>query len=47
MTAGREVALLTNPTSGKGKGARTAAMALPRLLEAGYQVSSLAGRSAE
>ena len=47
MTAGREVALLTNPTSGKGKGARTAAMALPRLLAAGYQVRSLAGRSAE
>ena len=47
MSAGREVALLTNPTSGKGKGARTAAMALPRLLEAGYQVRSLAGRSAE
>jgi diacylglycerol kinase (ATP) len=47
MTAGRQVALLTNPTSGKGKGARTAAMALPRLLEAGYQVRSLAGRSAE
>ena len=47
MSAGREVALLTNPTSGKGKGARTAAMALPRLLEAGYQVRSLAGRWAE
>ncbi len=45
MTAGRELALLTNPTAGKGKGARTAAMALPRLLEAGYDVRSLAGRS--
>ena len=47
MTAGRELALLTNPTAGKGKGARTAAMALPRLLEAGYDVRSLAGRSPE
>jgi len=47
MSAGRELALLTNPTAGKGKGARTAAMALPRLLEAGYDVRSLAGRSPE
>src|SRR5580765_5028259 len=47
MTAGRELALLTNPTAGKGNGARTAAMALPRLLEAGYGVRSLAGRSPE
>ena len=47
MTAGRELGLLTNPTAGKGKGARTAAMALPRLLEAGYDVRSLAGRSPE
>ena len=47
MTAGRELALLTNPTAGKGKGARTAARALPRLLEAGYDVRSLAGRSPE
>jgi len=47
MTAGRELALLTNPTAGKGRGTRTAAMALPRLLEAGYDVRSLAGRSPE
>ena len=47
MTAGRELALLTNPAAGKGRGARTAAMALPRLLEAGYDVRSLAGRSPE
>ncbi|HET7277142.1 MAG TPA: diacylglycerol kinase [Dermatophilaceae bacterium] len=47
MTAGRELALLTNPTAGKGRGARTAAMALPRLLEAGYDVRSLVGRSPE
>ena len=47
MTAGRELALLTNPTAGKGRGTRTAAMALPRLLAAGYDVRSLAGRSPE
>jgi len=47
MTAGRELALLTNPTAGKGRGTRTAAMALPRLLGAGYDVRSLAGRSPE
>jgi len=47
MTAGRELALLTNPTAGKGRGNRTAAMALPRLLAAGYDVRSLAGRSPE
>jgi diacylglycerol kinase (ATP) len=43
----RELALLTNPTSGKGKGARSAAAALPRLQAAGYEVRSLTGRTAE
>lgn len=43
----RRIALLTNPTSGKGKGARAAARALPRLREAGFAVSDLAGRDAE
>jgi len=43
----REIALLTNPTSGKGKGARTAAIALPRLREAGFRVRDLRGRTAE
>jgi diacylglycerol kinase (ATP) len=40
----REIALLTNPTSGKGRGTRTAAIALPRLKEAGFRVRSLVGR---
>ncbi len=40
----REIALLTNPTSGKGRGNRTAALALPRLREAGFAVRSLVGR---
>jgi diacylglycerol kinase (ATP) len=43
----REIALLTNPTAGKGKGARTAAIALPRLREAGFTVRNLAGRDAD
>ena len=43
----REIVLLTNPTSGKGRGNRTAAIALPRLREAGFHVRSLAGRDAD
>lgn len=43
----REIALLTNPTSGKGKGSRTAAIVLPRLREAGFAVRNLAGRDAD
>ena len=43
----REIALLTNPTSGKGRGTRTAAIALPRLREAGFHVRNLAGRDAD
>lgn len=43
----REIALLTNPTSGKGKGARSAAIALPRLREAGLVVRDLRGGSVD
>ena len=43
----REIVLLTNPTSGKGRGTRTAAIALPRLKEAGFHVRSLVGRDAD
>ena len=44
----REIALLTNPTAGKGRGERaTAAIALPRLREAGFDVRSLVGRDAD
>jgi diacylglycerol kinase (ATP) len=42
----RQIALLTNPTSGKGKGRRTAAIALPRLKEAGFEVRELVGQDA-
>lgn len=43
----REIALLTNPTSGKGKGARFREAALPRLREAGLVVRNLEGRDAD
>ncbi len=42
----RQIALLTNPVSGKGRGRRTAAIALPRLEEAGFDVQRLEGRDA-
>jgi diacylglycerol kinase (ATP) len=44
----REIALLTNPTSGKGRGAAARAAALPRLRAAGFEVRILqdAGASA-
>jgi diacylglycerol kinase (ATP) len=38
------IALLTNPSAGKGAGSRTAAIALPRLQEAGFEVRELVGR---
>ncbi|HET6651010.1 MAG TPA: diacylglycerol kinase [Nocardioides sp.] len=43
----RTIALLTNPTSGKGRGQRTAAIALPRLTEAGFEVQELVGRDGD
>ena len=43
----REIALLTNPTAGKGRGSRTAAIALPRLTEAGFDVRQLSGRDGD
>ena len=42
----REIALLTNPTSGRGKGAKVRARALPRLRRAGLDVRDLRGRDA-
>ena len=43
----REIALLTNPSAGKGRGSRSAAIALPRLREAGFVVRDLAGRDGD
>lgn len=45
--AHRRIALLTNPQAGKGRGTRTAAVAMPRLREAGITVLSLTGRDAD
>ena len=42
----REIALLTNPTSGRGKGAKVRDRALPRLRAAGLDVRDLRGRDA-
>ena len=42
----REIALLTNPTSGKGRGAKVRDRALERLRGAGLSVDSLQGRDA-
>jgi len=43
----REIALLTNPTAGKGKGAKVRDRALVRLRAAGLGVRSLQGRDAQ
>jgi diacylglycerol kinase (ATP) len=43
----REIALLTNPTAGKGRGAKFRDAALPRLREAGFVVRNLEGRDAD
>ncbi|CAN5387284.1 diacylglycerol kinase [soil metagenome] len=43
----REISLLTNPTAGKGRGARTRDLVLPRLRAAGLKVTTIAGRDAD
>ncbi len=43
----REIALLTNPTSGKGRGAKARALVLQRLGDAGVAVRDLIGRDAD
>jgi diacylglycerol kinase (ATP) len=43
----REIALLTNPTSGKGRGGRVVEQVLPRLRAAGHEVRNLAGRDGD
>ena len=42
-----EIALLTNPVSGKGRGVSILEAARPRLQEAGFSVRSLMGRDAD
>jgi diacylglycerol kinase (ATP) len=43
----RDIALLTNPTAGKGKGAKARAAVLERLRGAGLTVRDLSGRDAD
>ena len=43
----REIALLTNPTAGKGRAGRVRDAALPLLHGAGWRVRSIAGRDAD
>lgn len=43
----KQIAVLTNPTSGKGRGSRIGDVVLPRLTDAGYDVRSLQGRDAD
>ncbi len=42
-----EIAVLTNPTSGKGRGVQVGDVVIPRLTDAGYDVRSLTGRDAD
>lgn len=42
-----EIALLTNPVAGRGRGARARLAALPRLRDAGFVVRDLQGRDAD
>ncbi|MCW2783666.1 MAG: diacylglycerol kinase, partial [Marmoricola sp.] len=43
----KQIAVLTNPTSGKGKGSRIGETVIPRLTDAGYDVRALVGRDAD
>jgi diacylglycerol kinase (ATP) len=43
----KEIAVLTNPTSGKGKGNKVSETVIPRLTDAGYDVRALTGRDAD
>lgn len=43
----KEIAVLTNPMSGKGKGNKVASSVIPRLTDAGFDVRSLIGRDAD
>lgn len=43
----KQIAVLTNPTSGKGKGSSVANTVIPRLTDAGFDVRALTGRDAD
>ncbi|MFL6108874.1 MAG: diacylglycerol/lipid kinase family protein [Marmoricola sp.] len=46
-SAGRRIAVLTNPTSGKGRGRQIADLVRSRLSDAGFQVQALQGRDGD
>jgi len=43
----KQIAVLTNPTAGKGKGRQVGDVVIPRLSDAGYDVRALTGRDAD
>ena len=43
----KQIAVLTNPTSGKGQGGQVSDVVVPRLTDAGYDVRALVGRDAD
>ncbi|MCZ4498197.1 MAG: diacylglycerol kinase [Marmoricola sp.] len=43
----KQIAVLTNPTSGKGKGSKVGETVVPRLTDAGYDVRAVTGRDAD
>lgn len=45
--SGQRIAVLINPTSGKGKGNQVGNVVIPRLSDAGYDVRTLVGRDAD
>ncbi len=47
MSGTREIALLTNPTAGRGRAPQARDIAVARLRDAGFSVRNLAGRDAE
>jgi diacylglycerol kinase (ATP) len=47
VTGAREIVLLTNPTSGKGRGARARDLAVARLRDAGVKVTQIEGSDAD
>lgn len=45
--SGQRIAVLINPTSGKGKGTQVGDVVIPRLSDAGYDVRTLVGQDAD
>ncbi|HEX4189719.1 MAG TPA: diacylglycerol kinase [Marmoricola sp.] len=43
----KQIAVLTNPTSGKGRGGKVSESVVPRLTDAGFEVTALVGRDGD